>query len=76
MPWSYWNFTKRFGPSSWDHHQWTRRTETFGEIPIRPRHNSPDILNIVNIDNGRVSLKNSLILIGVFLLLKIDNPRL
>jgi len=36
------------------------RTETFGENPIRPRHNSPEIVNIVNIDNGRVSLKNSL----------------
>jgi len=34
-----------------------RRTETLGEIPIRPRHNSPEI---VNIDNGRVNLKNSL----------------
>jgi len=25
-----------------------RRTETFCEIPIRPRHNSPEIVNIVN----------------------------
>jgi len=24
------------------------RTETFGEIQIRPRHNSPEIVNIVN----------------------------
>jgi len=23
-----------------------RGTETFGEIPIRPRHNSPEIVNI------------------------------
>jgi len=23
-------------------------TEKFGEIPIRPRHNSPEIVNIVN----------------------------
>jgi len=37
------------------------RTETFGEIPIRPRHNSPEIANI---DNGRVSLKNSQTLNG------------
>jgi len=36
-----------------------RMTETCGEITMGPRHNRQEIVNIVNMDNGRVSLKPS-----------------